>query len=141
MRQQPTTTPTVLVVTVNGQPVAAYLRQPEPLDPPRLLIGEVDGHPVTWAPDRYRQTCALHGQAAGCRCLDQLADLATPDALRAWWRRLTRQQARLVRAAAASARPRPDREWPDWTSGWGSRLLVAAGLLGLLLLLAPLLDR
>ena len=141
MRQQPTTTPTLLVLTVNSVPIRDYLHQPNP-DPPRRLVGEVDGYPVIWAPARQRTSCGRHPHVGGCPCVHHLGRLATPDALHAWYRRLGwRQRQQLHTATAALATGPPRWELPDWATGWGSRLLLAALLLAFLLLVTPLLHR
>jgi hypothetical protein len=140
VRQQPTTTPTVLVFTVNGQPTRAYLHHPD--GPPRRLVGELDGYQVVWTPTRHGSSCGRHPHLGGCPCITRLARLATPDALRAWYQALGwRQRRQLHTATAALATGPPRWEPPDWATGWGSRLLLAALLLAFLLLVTPLLHR
>src|SRR5215218_8632170 len=129
MHGQPTISSTPLVLTVNGQPLRTYLHARDP-EPPRQLVGELDGRRVVWAPVRHRTSCARHPHQRGCPCVQQLGRLATPDALRGWYRGLSWQQRRHLHAAtstppplqATGAPPRPRREPPAWTWGLGGRL-------------------
>jgi hypothetical protein len=141
VRQQPTTTPTVLVYTVNGRPLRDYLHDAQPA-PVRLLVADVDGHRVVWSPRPPLASCARHRHLGGCPCVQQLGRLATPQALGGWYRGLSwRQRQQLSTApAAVAAAGGLGREWPDWTWGLGHRLLLAAALLAVVLLLAPLLP-
>jgi hypothetical protein len=131
----------VVVYTVNGQPLRAYLHHPN--GPVRWLVGEVDGHQAVWTPDRRRSSCTRHPHPPGrCRCVQQLARLADPAALDAWYRALGWRQRRHLHTTALTITDppaRPGRDRPVWTWGLGRRLLLAALLLWLLLLLLPLL--
>jgi hypothetical protein len=74
--------------------------------------------------------------------VQQLAGLATPDRLHAWYRGLSRRQRRALQLhpLVLAATPPPRWDPPDWTWGLGHRLLLAAAALALLLFLAPLLH-
>jgi hypothetical protein len=133
---------------VNSQPLRTYLRGRD-LELIFELIGEVDGHRVTYTPGRHLRRCARHGRRPDCPCLERLAALAGPIDLRAWWKTLGwRERRRQLQASdvavalLAGVPLRPERrEPPGWTWGLGGRLILAAALLSLLLLLAPLLHR
>jgi hypothetical protein len=143
MRPQPTAhpTPTVVVYTVNGRAVRDYLTS-DP-EPPRWLVGELDGHRVVWAAARHRTSCARHPTIGGCPCVHLLGRLATPDALAGWWQALGWRERRRLHTTARTITGTPGgprREPPTWTWGLGHRLILAAAALALLLLLAPLLH-
>jgi hypothetical protein len=101
---QPTTpppiasTPAATILMVNSQPLRTYLRGRD-LELIFELIGEVDGHRVTYTPGRHLRRCARHGRRPDCPCLERLAALAGPIDLRAWWKTLAGGN------AAGSCRP------------------------------------
>jgi hypothetical protein len=134
----------VLVFTVNGVPTRTYLHRRDP-EPPRLLVAELDGWRVVWTPDPRRASCTRHPHQPGrCRCIAALGRLADLAALRGWYRGLgwrQRQQLQTAPAAIAATVGQAERDRPDWTWGLGGRLVLAAAVVALLLLLAPLLHR
>ena len=141
-------TPAVTVLAVNRQPLRAYLRGRD-LELILELIGEVDGHRVVYTNARHLRRCTRHGRRPDCPCLAALAALAAPVDLRGWWATLSwRERRRQLHASDAAValltgvplRP-AGREWPTWTWGLTGRLVLAAAVVGVLLLLVPLLGR